>query len=215
MGIFMIVLTQRSSFLQTTCNHLCARTQTCTPRRDRERQREVESRSIRMQTDLNGACETGQATSQMALKCSYRYELKQLWLYCFIWPLLQKISISLSLSAATLPSLCLKVTFTICQSLAKTLALSVIHHVGCVSTRCCTSRAVGGLCQACLLSTICKQLHANDLAMCVWQCISVDANGADYQLCVSTNKEVIDLSANTVTAHKIKRLLAATVASER
>lgn len=41
-------------------------------------------------------------------------------------------------------SLCLKVTLRICQSLTMTLALSVIHHVACVSARCRTSRAVGG-----------------------------------------------------------------------
>lgn len=43
------------------------------------------------------------------------------------------------------PSLRLKVTLPVCQSLAMTPALSVIHHVSCVSARCRTSWAVGGL----------------------------------------------------------------------
>ena len=42
-------------------------------------------------------------------------------------------------------SVCLKVTLPVCQSPVMTLALSVIHHVSCVSARCRTSRAVGGL----------------------------------------------------------------------
>lgn len=43
------------------------------------------------------------------------------------------------------PPLCLKVTSRVSQSALMTLVLSEIHHVSCVSDRCCSHWAVGGL----------------------------------------------------------------------
>lgn len=99
-------------------------------------------------------------------------ELNQLWLYCFIWPLLQKISISVCPPAKPL-SLCLKVTLPICQSLAMTLALSVIHHVGCVSARCRTSRAVGGLSGTLALNNMQIITCKLPTHVCVCVCVTV------------------------------------------
>lgn len=115
---------------------------------------EANKQRIRAQACINrsnAARETGQAALQTALKSSCHHELNQLWWYCFIWPLLLKISISPPKHTDTNPhppALCLKVTLPVCQSLVMTPVLSVIHHVSCVSARCRTSRAVGGLSDA-------------------------------------------------------------------
>lgn len=93
------------------------------------------------ETDFDNACEI----RRTALKSSDHYELNELFSCYFIWPLLpddihlSSPHLSLSLSAH------LKVTLLVCQSPAMTPDQSVIHHVSCVSTRCCTSWAVGGL----------------------------------------------------------------------
>ena len=106
----------------------------------------------------------------------------------------EDIHLSFSLFAPPPPhphqlSRSLKVTLPVCQSLAMTPAVSVIHHVSCVSARCRTSRAVGGLSGTLALYNM--QIITCKLPIRVCDDISVSMQMRQaMEMCVLTTKDL-------------------------